>query len=148
MPIEVSEGAVHASGTNVNTAYTIPEARVCGYGASSTASNPVDRVSVTGVARIKGVTTRPIAPGKTHNVCVGGVREVDTDGSGPVARGDRLAVNVTPGPVEGCVYSLATAPLPPGATAHLVGIAEDPAPAAVTRIRVRLAIGATLTRAS
>ncbi|MFO0653317.1 MAG: capsid cement protein [Polyangiales bacterium] len=148
MPIEVSEGAAHASGTNVNAAYTIPEARVCGYGVSSTASNPVDRVSVTGVARIKGVTTRPIAPGKTHNVCVGGVREVDTDGSGPVARGDRLTVNATPGPVEGCVYSLATAPLPPGTTAHLVGIAEDPAPAAVTRIRVRLAIGATLTRAS
>lgn len=148
MSIESSEGAVHATGTNVNPAYTIPEARACGYGASTSVANPVDRVSVTGAARVKGVTTRAIAPGKTHNVCVGGVREVDTDGSGAVARGDRLAVNVTVGPAEGCVYSVATAPPAPGATVHLLGIAEDAAPAAVTRIRVRLTPGATLTRAS
>lgn len=148
MPIETSEGAVYASGTNVNGTYTIPEARVCGYAASTTAANPVDRVSLTGAARLKGVTVRAIAPGKTHDVCVGGVREVDTDGTAPVARGDRLAVNVTAGPLEGCVYSTNSAPPPPGATLHLIGIAEDPAPAAVTRIRVRLTPGATLTRAS
>lgn len=148
MAINSTEGAEYASGTNVHASYTIPEARACGYGTSSTASNPINRVSVAGAAKLKGVTRRAIAPGKTHDVCVGGVEEIETDGSGTVERGDRLAVHTTADANEGQVYSTRATPPGAGATVHILGIAEDPAPAAVTRIRIRLTPGATLTQVS
>ncbi|MFO0651760.1 MAG: capsid cement protein [Polyangiales bacterium] len=146
MPINVTEDAEYASGTNVHAAYTIPEARVCGYGTSTTAANPINRLSVTGAAKLKGVTRRAIAPGQTGDVAVEGVTEVETDGAGTVQAGDRLAASVSVDSTGGRVYSTrATAPAA-GAVVHLVGIAEDGAPAvAGTRIRVRLTPGATLT---
>lgn len=146
MPINSSEGAEYASGTNVNGAFTIAEARVCGYGTSSTAANPINRLSVTGAAKLKGVTRRAIAPGQTGDVAVEGVVEVETDGTGTVQVGDRLAASVAADATEGRVYSTRATPPAAGAVVHLVGIAEDPAPAtAGTRIRVRLTPGATLT---
>ena len=144
--IETTEGVEYASGTNVNGAFTLAEARVCGYGTSSTAANPITRLSVSGAAKLKGVTRRAIAPGQTGDVAVEGVVEVETDGTGTVQVGDRLAASVAADATEGRVYSTRATPPAPGVVVHLVGIAEDAAPAtAGTRIRVRLTPGATLT---
>lgn len=137
--------AQYAPGTNVHATYTIPEARVCAYGTSSTAANPVNRMSVSGAARLKGVTRRAIAPGATGDVAVEGVETVETDGSGTVLVGDRLGVRVAADGTEGQVYSTRASAPADGAVVHLVGIAESAAPAAVTRILVRLTPGATLT---
>ncbi len=144
MAIDHTEATQYTSGTNVSAAYTIPEARALGYGAHASRASPVDRVSVTGAAKLKGVTRRAIAPGATGDVAVAGVEQVETDGTGTVERGDRLAVSVGADANEGRVYSTRATPPAPGATLHILGIAEDPAPAAVTRVRVRLTPGATL----
>ena len=144
MAIDLTEATQYSSGTNVNAAYTIPEARAVGYGTHASHASPIDRVSVTGAAKLKGVTRRPIAPGATGDVAVGGVEQVETDGSGTVERGDRLAVSVGADANEGRAYSTRATPPGVGVTVHILGIAEDAAPAAVTRVRVRLTPGATL----
>ena len=69
---------------------------------------------------------------------------IETDGTGTVERGDRLAVSVAVDANEGRVFSTRATPPGIGVTFHLLGIAEDPAPATVTRIRIRLTPGATL----
>jgi hypothetical protein len=149
MPINQTESAAYASGTNVHASYTIPEARVCGYGTSTSADNPVNRLSVTGAAKLKGVTRRAIAPGATGSVAVEGVEEVESDGSGTIERGDRLAARTASDATEGRVYSTRATPPGAGVTVHIVGIAEDPAPAtAGYRVRIRLTPGATLTQVS
>lgn len=145
--INITEGARYASGTNVHASYTIPEARVCGYGTSSSAQNPINRMSVSGAAKLKGVTRRAIIAGATGDVAVEGVTEVETDGTGTVERGDRLAVAVAADATEGRVYSTRATPPGAGVTVHILGIAEDAAAAAAgTRIRMRLTPGATLTQ--
>ena len=147
--IETTEGVEYASGTNVNGAFTIAEARVCGYGTSSTAANPINRLSVSGAAKLKGVTRRAIAPGATGDVAIEGVVEVESDGSGTIQAGDRLAVSVASDATEGRVYSTRATPPGAAATVHLVGIAEEAAAAtAGVRVRCRLTPGATLTQVS
>ncbi len=148
MPLNITEGAEYTSGTNVNAAATLPEARAVGYGTSTRFAAPIDRLSVSGAAKLKGVTRRPILPGQTGDVGTEGIHEVETDGTGTVERGDRLAVNVAADANEGRAYSTRATPPAVGVTVHLLGIAEDPAPAAVTRIRVKLTLGATFTRAA
>jgi hypothetical protein len=144
MAVEQTESSICSSGTNVNAAYTIPEARAVGYGAHASRASPIDRVSVTGAAKLKGVTRRAIVPGATGDVAVAGVEMIETDGTGTVERGDRLAVSVAVDANEGRVFSTRATPPGIGVTFHILGIAEDPAPAAVTRIRIRLTPGATL----
>ena len=147
--IDTNECAEFASGTNVHASYTIPEARVCGYGTSTSAANPINRMSVSGAAKLKGVTRRAIAPGATGDVAVEGVVEVESDGSGTIQAGDRLAVSVAADATEGRVYSTRATPPGAGVTVHLLGIAEEAAAAtAGVRIRCRLTPGATLTQVS
>lgn len=139
----------YAPGTNVHASYTLPEARVVGFGTSTTVSDPVNRLSVTGAAKIKGITKRAIAPGATGDVADDGVEEVESDGSGTIERGDRLAASVAADATEGRVYSLRATPPAAGTVVHIVGIAEDAAPAtAGLRVRCRLTPGATLNTAT
>lgn len=147
--IEITEDVEYASGTNVHASYTIPEARVCGYGTSSTAANPINRMSVSGAAKLKGVTRRAIAPGATGDVAIEGVVEVESDGSGTIQAGDRIAVSVAADATEGRVYSTRATPPGTATTVHLLGIAEEAAAAtAGVRFRCRLTPGATLTQVS
>lgn len=139
----------YAPGTNVHATYTLPEARVVGYGTSSTAGDPVNRLSVTGAAKIKGITKRAIAPGATGDVADDGIEEVESDGSGTIERGDRLAARTAADATEGRVYSLRASPPAAGTVVHVVGIAEDAAAAtAGLRVRCRLTVGATLNLAA
>lgn len=146
MPIDISsEDTEFAPGTNV-AATTIPEARVCGFGASTSALNPITNIAASGAAKARGFTRRAIGAGQTGDVCVEGPGTVETDGSGTVERGDQLGVNVTPGANEGRVFSLRASPPAAGATARVVGVAMDAAPASVTRIRAQPVHGVTYTR--
>lgn len=140
----------YAPGTNVHASYTLPEARVVGYGTSTTnGADPVNRLSVTGAAKIKGITKRAIAPGATGDVADDGVEEVESDGSGTIERGDRLAARTAADATEGRVYSLRAEPPTAGTNVHVVGIAEDPAAAtAGVRVRCRLTVGASLNLAT
>lgn len=147
--LQSNEGARYTPGTNVHASYEIPEARVCGYGSSTTYGNPINRLSVTGAAKLKGITKRAIAAGKTGDVCVDGVEEVESDGSGTIERGDRLAASAAADATEGRVYSLRATPPAAGTVVHIVGIAEDAAAAtAGLRVRCRLTPGATLNTAT
>ena len=147
--VQQRRDARYAPGTNVHASYEIPEARVCGYGTSTSYGDPINRLSVTGAAKLKGVTRRAIAAGKTGDVCIDGVEEVESDGSGTIERGDRLAARTAADATEGRVYSLRADPPTAGTVVHIVGIAEDAAPAtAGYRVRCKLTIGATLNLAA
>ena len=146
MPLDIqSESTEFAPGTNLS-ATTIPEARVCGYGSSSAYLNPITNIAASGAAKARGFTRRAIAPGQTGDVCIEGPGLIETDGSGTVERGDQLVVNVTPGANEGRVFSIRASPPAAGATVRVVGVADDAAPASVTRIRAHPVHGVTYTR--
>lgn len=147
--VQQRRGAQYAPGTNVHASYTIPEARVCGFGVSTSYGDPINRLSVSGAAKLKGITKRAIAPGATGDVCTDGVEEVESDGSGTIERGDRLAARTAADATEGRVYSLRADPPTAGTVVHIVGIAEDPAPAtAGYRVRCKLTPGATINTAT
>lgn len=148
MNLQQTRRVQYAPGTNVHASYTLPEARVVGFGTSSTVADPVNRLSVTGGAKIKGITKRAIAPGATGDVADDGIEEVESDGSGTIERGDRLAARTAADATEGRVYSLRADPPAAGTVVHIVGIAEDAAAAtAGLRVRCRLTVGATLNTA-
>lgn len=147
--LQQTEGVQYAPGTNVHASYTLPEARVVGYGTSTSVGSPVNRLSVSGAAKLKGITKRAIAPGKTGDVAVAGVEEVESDGSGTIERGDRLAARTASDATEGRVYSLRADSPAAGTVVHIVGIAEDAAAAtAGARVRCRLTPGATINTAT
>lgn len=129
MPLEYTEisKARISRGLNVNATTTIPARRCCGFGVpSATVGDPVDIMSVAGAAKFKGVTAKAIAPGEVGDVHTEGVVPVESDGSGTIAAGALLTVNVTAGATEGRVLTAAPAT---GVNAFIVGKAVTAAAA-------------------
>lgn len=115
------------SGTNVNgSATALPAYRVVGHSTSSVYGDPVDLLSVTGASKLAGVTSHEIAVGETGDLHTEGVVPIESDGTGAIAAGDDLTVNVTAGATDGRVKKAAPGS---GVNAFLVGKARTAAAA-------------------
>jgi hypothetical protein len=129
MPLPYTEISTKtiSRGTNANASVTLPAYRVVGYGTvSATNGDPIDRLSVTGLSKIKGVTAKAIAPGETGDVHTEGVVPVESTGAGVIAAGQYLTASATADATEGRVAVAAPAA---GANAFIVGKATTDAPA-------------------
>jgi hypothetical protein len=128
MPLEYTEISKKriSRGTNVNVA-TIPARRCVGFGVpSATVGDPIDIMSVATAAKFKGITAKSIASGECGDVHTEGVVPVESDGSGTIAAGQWLTVNVTAGATEGRVFVAAPSA---GANAQIIGKAMSAAAA-------------------
>ena len=141
MPLPYTEisGKRVGRGTNVGAA-TIEPMLVVGFSPNTATGfdDPIDTLSVATAAHMKGVTTHPIDPGTTGDVHSEGVLPVQSDGTGPIAKGDWLSAVQGAGPTVGMVF---TVPAPAtGAVGGLapityyVGQAQSDAPAVVGAI--------------
>lgn len=134
---EISRSRI-SRGTNVNgSSTTIPAKRFVGYGTpSATTEHPIDLLSVTGAAKIKGLTQKAIAAGETGDVYTEGVLPAESDGSATIAAGDWLTVDAATGRVK-------TAAPAAGVNAQIVGKAVTAAAAtagAIVQCELRLSV--------
>lgn len=118
-------------GHNVNVA-ALPAKRVVGYASNAASQDAIDAVSVTGLAKLAGITLSAIASGETGDLAAEDGIVVPVEKTAAIiTRGDKLTVELATGKV------LTAAP-GVGVNAEIIGSAENTVDAAAAHVMCRI----------